>query len=128
MHFVVMHFVVLSSTAITLAVCVQIANAQIARWIPMVIPPREWLDPGNGGYLSQQPLIMRVRGGTEQRKSLWRQHAEGKMQTVRNITYVATCPALKNLQVDWLLERCWAHTLWANRTSRTGCLQPASGL
>ena len=63
----------------------QIAGAQIPRWIPMVIPPRDWVAPNIGGYLSQQPLIMRTRGASAQTSHLMEQHTQGKMQRVRSL-------------------------------------------
>ena len=62
----------------------QVAGAQIPRWVPMVIPPREWVAPNIGGYLSQQPFIMRTRGSAAQSRHVMEQHRQGKMQRVRS--------------------------------------------
>lgn len=63
----------------------QIAGMNLPFWMPMVIPPRDWTSPRNGGYLSQQPPIMRVRGGKQQIEHLWAQHDAGSMNQVREL-------------------------------------------
>ena len=50
----------------------------------MLIPPKPWSAPNIGGYLSNQSLIMRVRGSTMQINQLFAQHKQGKLSQVRN--------------------------------------------
>ena len=52
--------------------------------MPMLIPPKPWSAPNIGGYLSNQSLIMRVRGSTMQINQLFAQHKQGKLSQVRN--------------------------------------------
>ena len=49
----------------------------------MLIPPKPWSAPNIGGYLSNQSLIMRVRGSTMQINQLFTQHRQGKLSQVR---------------------------------------------
>ncbi|KAL3133849.1 hypothetical protein ABBQ32_008318 [Trebouxia sp. C0010 RCD-2024] len=58
------------------------AASILPRWMPMLIPPKPWSAPNIGGYLSNQSLIMRVRGSTMQINQLFSQHKQGKLSQV----------------------------------------------
>ena len=65
------------------ATALQKAASILPRWMPMLIPPKPWSAPNIGGYLSNQSLIMRVRGSTMQINQLFTQHRQGKLSQVR---------------------------------------------
>ena len=60
----------------------QVAESILPRWMPMLIPPRPWIAPNNGGYLTHQALIMRIRGSGMQLDELFQQHKQGKLKQV----------------------------------------------
>ena len=67
----------------------------------MLIPPKPWSAPNIGGYLSNQSLIMRVRGSTMQINQLFSQHKQGKLSQVCNplqhATHIASLTPLLQL-------------------------------
>ena len=66
-------------------IALQKAASILPRWMPMLIPPKPWSAPNIGGYLSNQSLIMRVRGSTLQINQLFSQHRQGKLSQVNTL-------------------------------------------
>lgn len=93
----------------------------------MLIPPKPWSAPNIGGYLSNQSLIMRVRGSTMQINQLFAQHREGKLSQVCTLSLPSCIPSLLPLphqccSWDAMLARVLPHSCHEDSVESPGSL------
>ena len=62
--------------------------------MPMLIPPKPWVAPNIGGHISQQSLMMRVRGSAAQVNQLFAKHKDGKLEQVSHMPAWRPCRLL----------------------------------
>ncbi len=94
----------------------------------MLIPPKPWSAPNIGGYLSNQSLIMRVRGSTMQINQLFAQHRQGKLSQVCTLScsFLASLTRTLASAKAHVMGSAQAHALQAWSVARAGMNMPKS--
>lgn len=78
------------------------------RQLPMLVPPRPWLDPQDGGYLTGRAAAMRIRECQEQKAHLDEASREGHLQHVFDgLDVLGSTPWVVNKEVFEVALKVW---------------------
>lgn len=78
------------------------------RQLPMLVPPRPWVDPLDGGYLTGRAAVMRIRECQEQRAHLDEASREGNLNHVFDgLDVLGSTPWVVNKDVFEVALKVW---------------------